>query len=54
MITDVLYSITMYIRFCVKHFELSHVIDIELWKCYVLLLLDRDRERDRKRQRQTC
>ena len=39
MITDVLHSINMYIRFCVNHFELSHVMDIALWKCYVLLLL---------------
>ena len=36
MITDVLYSVNLYIPFCVK---LSHVIDIALWKCYVLLLL---------------
>ena len=39
MITDVLYSVNMYIRFCVNRFELSHVMDIALWKCYVLLLL---------------
>ena len=39
MITDVLYSVNMYIRFCVKSFELSHVMDIALQKCYVLLLL---------------
>ena len=30
MVTDVLYSVNMYILFCVKRFELSHVIDIEL------------------------
>ena len=29
MITDVLYSANLYIPFCVKHFELSHVMDIE-------------------------
>ena len=28
MITDVLYSVNLYIRFCVKRFELSHVMDI--------------------------
>ena len=39
MITDVLYSVNLYILFCVKHFELSHVMDIALQKCYVLLLL---------------
>ena len=26
----------MYILFCVKRFELSHVMDIAPWKCYVL------------------
>ena len=30
MITDVLYSVNMYILFCVKRFELSHVMDIAL------------------------
>ena len=30
MIADVLYSVNMYILFCVKHFELSHVTDIAL------------------------
>ena len=30
MITDVLYSVNLYIPFCVKHFELSHVMDIAL------------------------
>ena len=30
MITDVLYSINMYIPFCVKRFELSHGMDIAL------------------------
>ena len=30
MITDVLYSLSMYIRFCVKRFELSYVVDIAL------------------------
>ena len=41
MITDVLYcdSVNLYILFCVKRFELSHVMDIALYKCYVLLLL---------------
>ena len=39
MITDVLYSVNLYILFlCVKRFELSHVMDIALYKCYVLLL----------------
>ena len=28
MITDVLYSVNMYILFCVKRFELSHLMDI--------------------------
>ena len=28
MITGVLYSVNMYILFCVKRFELSHVMDI--------------------------
>ena len=39
MITDVLYNVNLYILFCVKRFELSHVMDIALYKCYVLLLL---------------
>ena len=39
MITDVLYSVNLYILFCVKHFELSRVMDMALQKCYVLLLL---------------
>ena len=39
MITDVLYSVNMYIPFCVERFELSHVIDIALYKCYALVLL---------------
>ena len=39
MITDVRYSVNMYICFCVKRFEPSHVMDITLYKCYVLLLL---------------
>ena len=39
MITDVLYRVNLYIRFCGKRFELSHVMDIALQKCYVLLLL---------------
>ena len=30
MITDVLYRVNMYILFCVKRFELSHVMDIAL------------------------
>ena len=30
MITDVLYSVNMYILFCVKRFELSYVMDIAL------------------------
>ena len=30
MITDVLYSVHLYILFCVKRFELSHVTDIAL------------------------
>ena len=30
LITDVLYSVNMYILFCVKRFELSHVMDIAL------------------------
>ena len=30
MITDVLYSVNVYIPFCVKRFELSHVMDIVL------------------------
>ena len=30
MITDVLYSVNLYIHFCVKRFELSHVMDIAL------------------------
>ena len=30
MITDVLYSVNLYILFCVKRFELSHVTDIVL------------------------
>ena len=30
MITDVLYSVNLYILFCVKSFELSHVMDIAL------------------------
>ena len=39
MITDVLCSVNLYIRFCVQRFQLSHVMDITLYKCYVLLLL---------------
>ena len=31
MITDVVYSVNMYILFCVKCFELSHVMDIVLY-----------------------
>ena len=30
MITDVLYSGNLYVLFCVKRFELSHVVDIAL------------------------
>ena len=30
MMTNVLYSVTMYTRFCVKRFELSPVMDIAL------------------------
>ena len=30
MISDVLYSVNMYIHFCVKRFELRHVMDIAL------------------------
>ena len=30
MITDVRHSVDMYILFCVKRFEISHVIDIAL------------------------
>ena len=30
IITDVLYSVNMYILFCIKRFELSHVMDIAL------------------------
>ena len=30
MTTDVLYSVNLYILFCVKRFELSHVMDIAL------------------------
>ena len=30
MITDVLYIVDMYILFCGKRFELSHVMDIAL------------------------
>ena len=30
MIIDILYSVNMYIPFCVKRFELGHVMDIEL------------------------
>ena len=29
-ITDVLYSVNIYILLCVKHFQLSHVMDIVL------------------------
>ena len=32
-------SVNKYMLFCVKRFELSHVMDIALYKCYVLLLL---------------
>ena len=39
MITDVLYHVNMYICLRVKRFELSHVMDIALYKGYVLLLL---------------
>ena len=39
MITDVLYSVNMYILFCVKRFELSHVMDIALQKCYVFIVI---------------
>ena len=42
MITDVRHSVNMYIRFCVKRFEPSHVMDIRLQKCYVLLLCNID------------
>ena len=40
MITDVLYRVNMYTVyfFCVKCFELSQVMDLALFKCYVLLL----------------
>ena len=38
-ITDVLYSVNIYIFFCVKRFELSHVMDIALQKCYVLFII---------------
>ena len=37
MINDVLYSVNLYILFCVQRFELSHVMDTALYKCYVLL-----------------
>ena len=30
MITDILCSVNLYIHFCVKRFELSHVMDIAL------------------------
>ena len=30
MIIDVLYSVNLYRLFCVKHFELSHVMDTAL------------------------
>ena len=30
MITDVLYSVNLYRLFCVKRFELRHVMDISL------------------------
>ena len=30
MSTDVLYSVNLYILFCVKRFELSHAMDIAL------------------------
>ena len=30
MMTEVLYHVNMYILFCVKRFELSHVMDIVL------------------------
>ena len=30
MSTDVLYSVKLYILFCVKRFELSHVMNIAL------------------------
>ena len=30
MITDALYSVNLYTRFCVKRFELSHVMDFAL------------------------
>ena len=39
MITDVLYSVNLYIPFCVKRFELSHVMDIALYKCCVLFFI---------------
>ena len=32
-------SVNKYMLFCVKRFELSHVMDIALYQCYVLLLL---------------
>ena len=38
MITDVLYSVNLYIFcVCVKRFELGRVMDTALYKCYVLL-----------------
>ena len=33
MITDVLYSVNMYIPFRVKRFELRHVMDTALYRC---------------------
>ena len=36
MNTDVLYSVNMYTLFCVKRFELIHVVDIALEKCHVI------------------
>ena len=30
MVTDVLYSVNLYILFCVKRFELSDFMDIDL------------------------
>ena len=34
MVTDVLYSVNLYILFCIKRFELSDFMDIALQKCY--------------------
>ena len=39
VISDVLYSVNLYVLSCVKRFELSPAMDIALKKCCVLLLL---------------